>query len=286
MKIYIRNIVLLLAALALMFPAGLALAANLNEEIGPCPGENVQGTVVSIDENGVVTIDTGDGQCTVTLGSDVDQPIAAILGLYFGDVRVDDLSEALDGVSGCASNDGSGWVWAACSSETEQVQVLSYDPLTGLYTATVLSTSETITFSIDDAAEAEGVQQALDKLTIDWALDGSGDVVQTSEEIAALHAEGIGFGVLTKLYALAAATGVPVADLLAEFQAGAGIGELFATYGKPAITGVGHVQQEIKKPNNTANNNANTENKKPKDEKSNNRCKPKPNGKGGNPKCP
>lgn len=85
-----------------------------------------------------------------------------------------------------------------------------------------------------------------------------------AEEIAAYHEQGIGFGVLVKLYAMAEAsqeacptdgtttteeptcTSVTVADLVTEFQSGKGMGQLFKDYGKPALLGVGHVKKALK----------------------------------------
>jgi hypothetical protein len=92
---------------------------------------------------------------------------------------------------------------------------------------------------------------------------------QLADEIAAYHEQGIGFGVLVKLYAMAeasqeacptgdtttdgstnsedpACTSVTVADLLTEFQSGKGMGQLFKEYGKPALLGVGHVKKALK----------------------------------------
>jgi len=96
------------------------------------------------------------------------------------------------------------------------------------------------------------------------------------EEIAAYHEQGMGFGVLVKIYAIAKAseeaclaetpaeppvdppteegtpiveTCVPVtaAELVEAFNGGSGMGALFKEYGKPALLGVGHVKQELKK---------------------------------------
>jgi hypothetical protein len=105
---------------------------------------------------------------------------------------------------------------------------------------------------------------------------------QLAEEIAMYHEEGVGFGVLVKLYAMAEAskegcapqvdpeatpeapadgtpaadgttdvveptcTVVTVADLVTEFQGGTGMGQLFKEYGKPALLGVGHVKNAMK----------------------------------------
>ncbi len=86
------------------------------------------------------------------------------------------------------------------------------------------------------------------------------------EQIAALHEEGMGFGVLVKIFAIAEAqkaacpdvppaddgtTGEPTCtalsaeDLVTAFQSG-GMGSLFKQYGKPALLGVGHVKKALK----------------------------------------
>ena len=88
-----------------------------------------------------------------------------------------------------------------------------------------------------------------------------------AEQIAMYHDEGIGFGVLVKLYAIAeeavkacadlqaagvvvdptlsACEAVTVEQLVSEFQGGMGMGQLYKTYGKPALLGVGHVRKAL-----------------------------------------
>ena len=80
-------------------------------------------------------------------------------------------------------------------------------------------------------------------------------VVVPEEAIAALHEEqDLGFGEITKLLqitveAQAACTlegincDVTLDSLVAEYKAGAGMGELFKKYGKPEYTGVGQVRK-------------------------------------------
>lgn len=95
-----------------------------------------------------------------------------------------------------------------------------------------------------------------------------------AEEIATYHEEGLGFGVLVKLYAMAEAskeacqtvtpptgdtntdtttaadaetcTPVTVDELVTKFQSGEGMGQLFKENGKPALLGVGHVKKALK----------------------------------------
>jgi hypothetical protein len=82
------------------------------------------------------------------------------------------------------------------------------------------------------------------------------------EQVAALHTdEDLGFGEITKLLAIAEeaqaeceASGtncdVTVDSLLAEYNSGTGMGELFAKYDKPEITGVGQVRNGDKEKSN------------------------------------
>ena len=73
------------------------------------------------------------------------------------------------------------------------------------------------------------------------------------QEIDGYRSEGIGYGVLVKLYALSNASGTPISDLITQFKGGTGMGKLFKTYGgKPATVGVGQVQQKVKKTPNAA----------------------------------
>jgi hypothetical protein len=85
-----------------------------------------------------------------------------------------------------------------------------------------------------------------------------------AEEIAQYHEDGMGFGVLVKLYAMAEAskqacadapvatetaetvcTPVTVDELVTNFKSGTGMGVLFKEYGKPAMLGVGHVRKAM-----------------------------------------
>jgi len=65
----------------------------------------------------------------------------------------------------------------------------------------------------------------------------------------------IGYGVLVKLYAMAAESeeacgeteepcGVSVEELVAAYRSGAGMGELFQEYGRPSVLGVGHMRHD------------------------------------------
>jgi hypothetical protein len=80
-------------------------------------------------------------------------------------------------------------------------------------------------------------------------------VVSAEEQIAAMHTEDdLGFGEITKLLQIVTEAqescelngtncDVTVDSLLAEYNTGVGMGELFAKYGKPEITGVGQTKK-------------------------------------------
>ena len=86
---------------------------------------------------------------------------------------------------------------------------------------------------------------------------------EVAEEVIAYHSGGegdeeggVGFGVLVKMYAIAAesqeacatseepCSAVTVEELMAAYQSGTGMGQLFKLYGKPAVLGVGHMKDK------------------------------------------
>jgi hypothetical protein len=222
----------------------------------PCEGEGVSGQVVAVDEN-TVTIDTVDnGRCTVTLDGEYDHPIVSLLGAYFGDVSAEALAEALEATQGCVAYDEAEgvWTWADCDSDgavkVKVTGVAEGDECT--FTLDGPEGPETVT--VDDPEACEALSESLQALGVDWALDETGALIQPGDEIAAYHEEGMGFGVLVKLYAIAAESeeacegadddlcAVTVEELVAAFQSGTGMGQLFKDYFKPSMRGVGHVR--------------------------------------------
>jgi len=245
--------VALVLALALTLAVAAPVAAQEDETL-PCK-ESVSGTVVAVDEDaGVVTVDSGAGQCTVTLDSEYDHPIVALLGSYFGDASADSLAKALDATQGHAVCDlgTEKCTWADGDTDGAEAGTVIAENEDGTFT--VLIDGQEVTISVDPDT-AEELREALQALSVDWELDEDGGVVQPGDEIAAYHEDGLGFGVLVKLYAMAAASqedcgdeesaescGVTVEELVAAFQSGTGMGDLFKEYVRPSIRGVGHVR--------------------------------------------
>jgi hypothetical protein len=252
--ISIEKKVALLLALALALAVVVPVAAQEGEVL-PCGGESVSGTVVAVDEEaGMVTVDSGSGQCTVTLDGEYDHPIVALLGSYFGDVSADSLATALKATQGYAvyDPDAGEWTWADDGTDGGEAVTVIAENEDGTFT--VLMDGQEVTISVDPGT-AEELREALQALSVDWELGEDGGVVQPGDEIAAYHEDGLGFGVLVKLYAMAAASqeacddeesadpcGVTVEELVEAFQSGTGMGDLFKEYVRPSIRGVGHVR--------------------------------------------
>ncbi len=254
------------ALLALAFvPVSLAVAAA-DAAPPPCPGPTVTGTVVGVDQAAhQVTVDTGaGGLCTVPLGvSESDHPIVELLGRYFGNVSLPALSDALADTR----------VWVVCPTPDTcqlaaaddlgalagRVTAVSENP-DGSFTLTVDLNGQTVTLTTTNTRAAQRLQAALARLHVDWQLT-DGAVADASADIERLHDDGLGFGVIVKLYAMAAESradcqtaappvsvdcGVSVDELVAAFRSGMGMGQLFKLYGKPDLLGVGQVRQAIR----------------------------------------
>jgi hypothetical protein len=261
-------------ALAMALSALPGAAAFAQDAVASCTGASVSGTVVAVDSStGTATIEQTDGTlCTVNLNATYDQPIVGLLGSFFEKVTPESLSAALQSLqadldcttSPCTlSSDGAG------TSSTVQSVTDNGD---GTYTVVFVvddgaggTTTETVV--VDNSTLAQGWMDALSSLTVDWTVttDASGQAIYSGagDAIAAMHNDGMGFGVIVKLYAMAAQAeqacasitdpsavdpgsinpcDISVQSLADEFQSGAGMGQLFKEYGKPAYLGVGHVR--------------------------------------------
>jgi len=304
MKNIRRSMVIFLALALLTLTAFSVMAAPQEDVIEACAEGDISGTVVAVDpDSNTVTIHTSGGVlCTVTINS-YDHPIINLLGMYFGadDLDAESLIEALEKVidnpTTCAVHDTltDTWTWQKDCLVGETVTVLSTDEMGNVVART--SDGTIITF-MTDAVFVDGISGEIAKVLAEWSVDETGGMVQVIDQIAAYHADGMGFGVLVKLYALAdASENVTVEELVADFQSGMGMGQIFKEYGKPSKTGVGHVRhnkdkigngppQEVSDDGDQLDQKNNV--KKPKPDKQNKGiCKPKPNnGKAkGRPDC-
>lgn len=260
---------LVVAAFLLSLPLGSVLAQD--EVLPACSGSTVSGTVVSVDPlTGMVTVETAEGLCTLSLSSGTYRhPVIALFDSYYGVIGPDnagELAEALVAVHGWAVYDPETgqWEWAAeTTPDAVKVQVIAIiDDADGTYTLQLKTEpGEIIEIITGDAGIAASLSENLEKLNVSWKIkvneDGSACAVDVGDQVAAYLEQGIGLGALAKFYAIAAESqeacvgedtecALSVDYLVARFQSGTGLGELFKEYGKPAILGIGHIRQDEK----------------------------------------
>ncbi|MDH5507400.1 MAG: hypothetical protein OEZ02_09280 [Anaerolineae bacterium] len=255
MRLSKKALLSLLLALSL-----LTVSTALAQETAPCEGESVSGTVIAVDEEtNTATIDTGEGLCTVALTTDYDHPIVDLLGSYFGDVSPENLAAALEATQACALfNEESGnYDLVECGTEGAVDVTVTSDNEDGTFSATTAD-GEEVSVNVDEET-AEEFNGALADLSVEFDLTEEGSVSDAGDEIAAYHDDGMGFGVLVKFYAIAEESleaceadaevsgdepcGVTVEELVAAFEGGMGMGQIFKEYGRPSMMGVGHVRQ-------------------------------------------
>ncbi|MDH5507707.1 MAG: hypothetical protein OEZ02_10850 [Anaerolineae bacterium] len=237
------------------------------------------------EETDTATIDTGDGLCTVTLDGEYDHPIVSILGAYFNDASVESLNAALDATEGCAllDEETGEYTWVDCETEGAVEVTVTGENEDGSFNAENAE-GEDISVTVEDEEAAGELSSALETLNVEWEIDENGSVSDAGDDIAAYHDSGIGFGVLVKIYAIAEESqeacaaeaeaaaaegettdggttegetpteeppveeepcGVTVEELMALYEGGMSMGEMFKEYGKPSMLGVGHVMQAL-----------------------------------------
>ena len=245
--------------LALAFPgAALAKPASLDA----CTGDTVSGIVVAVNETtGEITFYTDDGTlCTVVKNlEEYDHPVIDLLGQYFEKVSLEELSANLETLQTWVLFDPITTSWEfATEADTGAVSAMVVavtDNLDGTYEIVLLVEGEDEPQTIvttDPALYQEYLDNLLSNAAVlDLITDEAGNVFVNdgAEQIGAYHDEGMGLGVLVKLFAMADAYGVPVDELITRFRDGEGIGQLFndESLGKPDLLGVGHVFNELGK---------------------------------------
>lgn len=278
MKTIRANITLLTTVILLLAFAVGSAYAQADEPLPACEGETVTGTVVAVDENaGEVTIEQEDGSlCTVQFGQDFEHPITSLLGAYFDGISLDELEDHAENLEAEVVCDGDECTMADGEDETTMVRITSVeDNGDGTWTVNFVYTDENGdtqegSFTTDDPFLAESWMESLEVVNGEFSLvtDDEGNVFfeGAGDEIQALHEDGLGFGVIVKLFAMAAEAeqacegvdpdaepadpedetfdpcAVTVESLVAEFESGTGLGLLFQKYGRPSILGVGHVR--------------------------------------------
>jgi hypothetical protein len=233
---------ILLMLVFLLTLTGVAFAQDGGEleegdgEEGPTE-VTITGLIIDVNlEEGTITLE--DGTIIHISGGDYDHPIVELLGEYFSGAGIKDWAGALDTLT----TEGSKVVGVG--------EVLDESGNVVGWQATL---EDGTVVDIDEETAAQYLE-ALGMLNVDLTatLGEDGETLTTitdvGGEIAAYHDDGMGFGVLVKLYAIAGASesGVSVEDLVGMFKDGMGMGQLFKEYGKPGLLGVGHVRKALK----------------------------------------
>ena len=259
-------------AAGLLFGALLVTTtAFAADPLAPCPGTEVSGTVVAVDmTTNTVTIDTGSGLCTVSIQAAEaasGQPIVKLLGQVFDRIHIAALGTTLMDTQAWLVFDSSTTTWSVGQQTDPGAvvgQLISVTPnADGTFTLLYKVEGQTDPVSIvtSDSALADRLTADLQALKVQWSLV-AGVANDAGQQIAAYHADGMGFGVLVKFFSLsqksmegcATATptpdtptcGVTVQQLVDAFRSGTGIGLIFKQYGRPDFLGVGQAKQSLK----------------------------------------
>jgi len=249
----------LVVAFALAIPGS---ASAKPASFDACTGDTISGVVVVVDETtGEITLYTADGtECTVVKRvEEYEHPVINLLGQFFEKVSLKELSGNLENLQ----------TWVIFNAATNSYEFANETDI-GAVSAIVIdvSVNPDDTYQIVLLVEGETIPQTIntpdfilyqtyldslliDTVTFDLIMDGTGNtfVNDGADQIGAYHDDGMGLGVLVKLFAMADAYGVPVDELVTRFKDGEGIGQLFKdeNLGKPDLLGVGHVFKELGK---------------------------------------
>jgi len=113
----------------------------------------------------------------------------------------------------------------------------------------------------DGTTPCDGTTTPCDRTTPD-----DGGQTDIAQQIASYHEDGIGFGVLVKLYSIVTdaqetcgtsgqgCTPPTIEELVSRFQAGEGLGNLFNEFNKPSMLGVGQVRKALEEQQNPSTN--------------------------------
>ena len=257
-----QKILILLAVLAV----GLLVTvpAMAEETLPVCTGDQVTGTIVDFDpETEIATIDTGEGLCTVVFNQDQDwgHPIINLLGSFFSTNGSESLEETVAANQVCVVQDPVTLIWSVyetaegeeCPGQTASISGQNPDGSFSLVYMDEFDAQQEIMLTVDEET-SNAFLEILGGLEVVWGLNGDGSYQDAGDQIAMYHDDGMGFGVLVKLFAMAmepqegcedpAGCELDIEALVAAFEEG-GMGALFKEFGKPEFLGVGHVRKEV-----------------------------------------
>ena len=251
MKIKTLGVLSFVLLLALAFPS---IVSAKPTSLEACTEDTVSGIVVAVLTTGEMTVYQEDGTlCTVVKNTEAyNHPVINILGEYFEKVSLEDFESLQTRVE----KDVDTWIFPVDpDSGAVNGTVIGVADIDGTYYITVLveDVTEPQTIKTDNNLLYNTYLKCLETNTTTFNLIidefGNAFVSDGADEIGAYHDDGMGLGVLVKLYAMADAYDVPVDDLVTRFKNGEGIGQLFKDedLGKPDLLGVGHVFNELGK---------------------------------------
>lgn len=241
----------------------VTVPAMAEETLPACTGDQVTGILVDYDpETETATIDTGEGLCTVVFNQeeDWDHPIINLLGSFFSTNESESLEEAVASNQVCVVQDAITLLWSVyettegeeCPGQAATISGQNPDGSFSLVYTDEFEVQQEIMLTVDEET-GTAFLEILAGLEVVWGLNPDGSYQDAGDQIAMYHDDGMGFGVLVKLFAMAmgsqegcedpAGCELDVAALVEAFEEG-GMGALFKEYGKPEFLGVGHVRKE------------------------------------------
>jgi hypothetical protein len=278
--------VLIISLLVLVIAVPVMAQEPVEDALPACIG-NISGVVVEVNEEGGfivldVSEDTEPDLCTLGLDdNNYDHPIVTLLDAYFGydsETYLETYMDLLGATTVCAVYDEVAETWGLDDPVEEvcadgiKITITGVDG-EGNFIAEDQD-GEPFVFFVDDVDVVTALTEILDALIIEVVVDEDGVIEDVGDDIIGYHDDGIGFGELVKIYAIAgeadeacqAASAVPPAEggdvtaaegdfvdpceitvefLVAAFNGGMSMGEMFAEYGKPSLLGVGHVRKAL-----------------------------------------
>lgn len=249
-------------------PVEDALPACEADEFG-----NVSGVLVEVnEEESYIVLDVSEDAepvlCILYLDDNsYDHPIVTLLDAYFG-YDLETFMDLLDATTVCAVYDDDTGIWGLADPE-EDCEDESKITITGVDEEGNFiaenQDGESVDFVVDDEEMVTYLIETLDALNIEVVVDEEGVLKDPGDDIIIYHDDGIGFGELVKIYAIAAEAAeacklagdttpsegaydpceVTVEFLVQAFNDGMTMGDMFIEYGKPSILGVGHVRMGL-----------------------------------------
>lgn len=183
-----KSLALLLALVMALSTFGLAAA---DEHIAACEGDEVIGSITSIDEEtGLIVIVTETGECYVTLDQEYDHPIVQLFNDYFGATDSDNLTDAVAALDGWSTYDETTLTWDWSDEEAEGASTSSVTGLVdngdGTYTLELAVDGEEdpVYILLTDSDEIAYYMALLDATSVEFFLTQDEEGISSSPMLA------------------------------------------------------------------------------------------------------